>query len=253
LSPDSARRAEAAGHTKVKIFHDGLPAWKKAGNLMVSEPAALQTFIEKDIAHVLVDLRDVAAAKTGFIPGAVSLPSKELSAAKDRFPADKSAPIVLYSDGVDSEAFKAVRSWGYKDTSVLNGGVAAWTKAGGKLEKGTPGTVISYVPKPRPGEIPIEEFKAIAEKGSSGTVIVDVRDTDEAMSGMLVGAINIPAGDITKRLKDLPKNKEIITYCNTGLRAESAYDALKDAGYKVRFLNALIQIDKDGKYEITKK
>ena len=65
------------------------------------------------------------------------------------------------------------------------------------------------------------------------------------MNGMLAGAINIPAGDITKRLKDLPKDKEIITYCNTGLRAESAYEDLKAAGYKVMFLNALIQIDKD--------
>ena len=84
-------------------------------------------------------------------------------------------------------------------------------------------------------------------------LILDVRDTDEAMNGMLAGAINIPAGDMTKRLKDLPKDREIITYCNTGLRAESAYEDLKQAGYKVRFLNALIQIDRDGKYEITKK
>lgn len=220
---------------------------------MVSEPAALQDFIEKDIAHVLIDLRDVDAARKGFIPGAVSLPAKDLSTAKDRFPADKSAPIVLYGDGIDSDAFKTVRGWGYKDTSVLSGGVNAWTKHGGKLETGTPNTVISYVPKPRPGEISIEEFKAIAEKGSPGIVILDVRDTDEAMNGMLAGAINIPAGDITKRLKDLPKDKEIITYCNTGLRAESAYEDLKGAGYKVMFLNALIQIDKDGKYEITKK
>ncbi len=253
MSPDSALRAEAAGYTKVKIFHDGLPAWKKAGNLMVSEQAALQDFMEKDIAHVLVDLRDSAAVQKGFIPGAVAIPAQELPAAKDRFPADKSAPIVLYSDGLDSEAFKIVRNWGYKDTSVLNGGVNAWTKAGGKLQTGTPGTVISYVPKPRPGEISIEEFKTIAEKASPSTVILDVRDTDEAMNGMLAGAVNMPAGDITKRLKELPKDKEIITYCNTGLRAESAYEDLKQAGYKVRFLNAVIQIDKDGKYEITKK
>jgi len=65
--------------------------------------------------------------------------------------------------------------------------------------------------------------------------------------------MNIPAGEIASRLKELPKDREIITHCQTGLRAESAYDELKEAGYKVRFLNALIQIDKDGKYEITKK
>ncbi|NJD55832.1 MAG: hypothetical protein FIA94_05425 [Nitrospirae bacterium] len=230
-----------------------MPLWKKTGNLIVSEPAALKDFITKDIAHVLVDLRDAGAARKGFIPGAVSLPAKELASSKDRFPADKSAPIILYSDTVDSDAFKTVRGWGYKDTSVLNGGIAAWTAAGGKLQQGDPATTISYVPKPRPGEISIEEFKAIAEKGDPGKLILDVRDTDEAMNGMIKGAVNIPAGEILSRSKELPKDKEIITHCQTGLRAESAYEDLKEAGYKGRFLNALIQIDKDGKYEITKK
>ena len=104
-----------------------------------------------------------------------------------------------------------------------------------------------------PGEISIVEFKAPAETGAQDKIILDVRDADEAMYGMLKGAINIPAGQIKDRLSEIPKDKEIITYCITGLRAESAYDDLKEAGYKVRFLNALIQIDKDGKYEITKK
>jgi rhodanese-related sulfurtransferase len=109
------------------------------------------------------------------------------------------------------------------------------------------------VPKPRPGEIAIEDFKALAEKIPSDKIIIDVRDKDEAMNGMIIGAINIPAGEIKDRLKELPKDKELITHCVTGLRAESAYDDLKEAGYKVRFLNAIIQIDNDGKYEITKK
>mgnify|MGYP000458473827 CR=1 FL=1 len=32
-----------------------------------------------------------------------------------------------------------------------------------------------------------------------------------------------------------------------------AYHILREAGYKVRFLNANIKIDKDGKYEISKE
>ncbi|MBI5639202.1 MAG: hypothetical protein HZA17_02135 [Nitrospirae bacterium] len=209
--------------------------------------------MEKEIAHVLVDVRDAKEVEKGFISGAVSIPAKTLTSANDRFPADKSAPIILYSDTVDADSFKTVRSWGYKDTTVLNGGFGAWTKEGGKTEKGKPVTTISYVPKPRPGEISIEEFKAIAEKGAPGKIVLDVRDSDEAMNGMIKGAVNIPAGQLAERLKELPKDKEIITHCVTGIRAESAYEDLKEAGFKVRFLNALIQIDKDGKYEITKK
>ncbi len=230
-----------------------MPVWKKSGSLIVSETKALKDFIEKDIAYVLVDLRDAKSVKKGFIKGAVSIPSKDLESAKDRFPADKSAPIILYSDKEDVAQYKAVSNWGYKNVSVLSGGIEAWKKGGGKLEKGKLTTTVSYVPKPRPGEIAIEDFKALAEKIPADKIILDVRDKDEAMNGMIIGAINIPAGEIKDRLKELPKDKELITHCTTGIRAESAYDDLKEAGYKVRFLNAIIQIDNDGKYEITKK
>jgi rhodanese-related sulfurtransferase len=230
-----------------------MPVWKKSGGAIMANTAALKDYIEKDIAHVLIDLRDAAALKNGFIKGAVSISGKDLESAKDQFPADKSAPIILYSDKEDMAAYSVVSGWGYKNAAILGGGIDAWTKDGGKLQKGKLLTAISYVPKPRPGEISIDDFKAAAEKAVGDRIILDVRDEDETMNGMISGAVNIPAGDITARLKELPKNKEIITHCVTGLRAESAYDDLKSAGYKVRFLNAIIQIDKDGKYEITKK
>jgi rhodanese-related sulfurtransferase len=230
-----------------------MPVWKKTGGTIMANTAALKEYMEKDIAHVLVDLRETQEVKKGFIKGAVSIPGKDLESAKDRFPADKSAPIILYSDTEDSSAFRTISSWGYKNAAVLAGGIDAWTKGGGKLSKGKLDTTISYIPKPRPGEISIEDFKAAVEKNAGNRIILDARDKDETMNGMISGAMNIPAGEITARLKELPKNKEIITHCVTGLRAESAYDDLKAAGYKVRFLNAIIQIDQDGKYEITKK
>jgi rhodanese-related sulfurtransferase len=73
------------------------------------------------------------------------------------------------------------------------------------------------------------------------------------MQGMLKGARNIPTQEISGKLSEIPKDKEIVTHCITGVRAEMAYLILKDAGYKVRFLNADIKIDKDGEYEITKE
>ena len=152
-----------------------MPAWKKAGNLVLSEPSYLKDLIEKDIAHVLVDLRSPAEAGKGFIPGAVNIPMNELAAAKERFPADKSAPIILYADTMSEEAFKTVRGWGYRETTLLRGSFEAWKQMGGKIAAGDFKTVISYVPKPRPGEISIEEFKMIAENGSPDKVVLDVQ------------------------------------------------------------------------------
>lgn len=234
---------------------DGMPAWKKAGNLVVSTVSNLKEAMDKDIPHVLIDIRPVDEAKKEHIKGAVSIPLKELATSKDRFPADKKAPIIIYCTTVKSseEAFAVVRKWGYSNLSYLAGGIDAWKKAGNPVVSGDLPAAIVYVPKPRQGEISIEEFKAIAERHPADKFILDVRDVDEASNGMLIGAKNIPTKDIPVKLSEIPKDREIITHCITGVRAEMAYHMLKEAGYKVRFLNADIKIDKDGKYEITKE
>lgn len=204
---------------------------------------------------MLIDVRAAADAKKGHIQNAVSIPVAEMGKAKERFPGSKSAPIILYADdtATAADAFKTVRGWGYPNTSVLDGGIEAWKKEGGLVVSGEVATKIVYVPKPRPGAVSIEEFKTIAETLPAGKLILDIRDEDEAMQGMLKGALNIPGSDLKERLKDVPKDKEIITHCVTGVRAEMAYNILKDAGYKARFLDAEIKIDKDGKYAITKE
>lgn len=230
-----------------------MPEWKKAGKLVLSTVNFVKDNMDKDIPQVIIDLRTSEEVSKGFIPGAVSIPSDRIANMKDRFPADKKAPIVLYSSDTSSavEAFRIVRGWGYSNASVLEGGIEAWKNAGFSLAQGKPAETIVYVPKPRPGEIPLEEFKAIVEALPPDKFILDVRDEDEAMQGMLKGARNIPTQDIQARLSEIPKDKEIITHCSTGVRAEMAYHILKEAGYRVRFLNANIKIDKDGKYEIS--
>lgn len=222
---------------------------------MVSTAKYVKDNIDKDMPQVLIDLRPAAEAKLGFIPGAYSLPATEIPSAKDRLPADKKAPVIFYAADTRTaeDAFAVVRGWGYSNSSVLAGGVGAWTGAGNALVAGDLKAEIVYIPKPRPGEIAMEEFKKIAETLPSDKLILDVRDEDEAMDGMLRGAMNVPTQNIPGRLADLPKDKEIITHCVTGVRAEMAYTILKDAGYKSRFLNATIAVDKDGKYVITKE
>ncbi len=255
LSPSSASKAEKLGYTNVKIFHDGMPAWKKAAKEVVSTSKFVKENIDKDIPQVIIDVRTKDDAAKGHLPGAVSMPAKDIMNAKDRFPADKKAPIIIYSDDYNEmlDAFNTIRSWGYSNASILKGGIDAWVKEGYQLEKDRLKTEIAYVPKPRPGEIPVEEFKTIAETLPADKLILDVRDEDEAMQGMLKGAKNIPAQEITKRLEEIPKDKEIIIHCVTGVRAEMAYLTLKESGYKARYLNANIKIDKDGKYEISKE
>jgi rhodanese-related sulfurtransferase len=255
LTPSSAKKAEKLGYTNVKMFVDGMPEWKKHGNPVASNKANLKELIEKDIPHVLIDVRAADIAVKGHIKGAVNIPLKELEALEDKFPAQKNAPIIIYCDleKLSQDAFKIVRKWGYSNASYLAGGIDGWEKAGNSVFAGELKQNIVYVPKPRPGEIAVEEFMKIAESIAADKLILDVRDEDEAAEGMIKGAKNIPTQDVGKRVAEIPKDREIIAHCSTGVRAEIAYNVLKDAGYKVRFLNANMKVDKSGKYEIAKE
>ena len=68
-------------------------------------------------------------------------------------------------------------------------------------------------------------------------VILDVRTVDESIEGKIEWAKNIPLDDLQAKLGELPKGKEIIIHCGTGMRAQMAHSVLKNAGYKSRFLN----------------
>ena len=114
-------------------------------------------------------------------------------------------------------------------------------------------TQVAYVPKPRPGSIPNEEFIKLASVTPGDVLILDVRNPDEANAGMIKGAMLIPDEDLASRMAEVPKGKKIVTHCATGVRAEMAYHKLKDAGYKAGFLNADIEIDKAGNFKVTSK
>jgi rhodanese-related sulfurtransferase len=44
-------------------------------------------------------------------------------------------------------------------------------------------------------------------------VIVDVRSKEEFAAGHIPGAVSIPWEEIDNRYRELPRDKEIITYC----------------------------------------
>lgn len=236
------------------MFIDGMPAWKKGAHPLVSTPSGLNEYIDKGTPHILVDVRSADAAAKEHIKGAVSIPLGGMSRAKDMFPADKKAPVIIYADTkeLSEKAFSVVRKWGYGNASYLEGGIEAWKKAGHPTLSNALKETIAYVPKPAQGEISFDEFKKIADTLPGDKFILDVRDKDETAEGMLKNAKNIPAQDVEAQLKEIPKDKEIIIHCSTGTRAEIAYNALKDAGYRARFLNAEVEITKDGSYKISK-
>ncbi|EKF9451424.1 TPA: FAD-dependent oxidoreductase [Vibrio cholerae] len=68
-------------------------------------------------------------------------------------------------------------------------------------------------------------------------VLLDVRNPMELQNmGYLPGAINIPVDQLRQRMNELPKGKEIVIYCQVGLRGNVAYRQLVNNGFKARNL-----------------
>ncbi len=232
-----------------------MPAWKKAKKPLYSNSKSLKTMMETETPVVLIDLRDGESAKAAHIEGAVSIPADQLADAKERFPSIKKAPIVLYGADTESalENFSVVRDWGYMNTTVLIGGFDGWQKADLPVATGETATEIVYVPKPKAGSVDIASFAKAIESKTTDVVILDVRTDDETEAGKIASAIAIPAEEVVDRLDEIPQDKEVFIHCSTGIRAEMAYVALKEKGYKAKFLDANIEVSDGGGYEITEK
>ena len=255
MSPNSLRRAEAMGYTNVKVYREGMPEWQEKHYGVLAATSLQEAWIAKDIPHVLIDVRPSSSVNDGFIPGAVSIPVSRIPGALAAMPAAKmKAPIMVY-DGDGGTAAKLaaqlINDSGQINVNVVAGGFDAWKAAGYKVAGGSPATTVAYAPKPRPGEISIEEFRKLAAATPADVLILDVRNQDEANAGMIRDARLVPDEEILARLAEIPKDKRIIAHCSTGVRAEMAYHKLKEKGYNVGFVKATIEIDRNGNLKVS--
>jgi rhodanese-related sulfurtransferase len=62
--------------------------------------------------------------------------------------------------------------------------------------------------------------------------LLDVRSLYEFEGGHIPGSINIPAGKLEENLNKIPKEKQIVTICNHGIRSGYAEAFLREKGYR---------------------
>ncbi|KAF1084027.1 Thiosulfate sulfurtransferase [Sporotomaculum syntrophicum] len=230
---------------------------------------------------VVLDARTKEEYDKGHLPGAVQahwrdwsnvqvkqgekgwaqiLPNEVL---KEKFGAlgiDGTKPVVIYNDplvgwGEEGRQLWTFRVFGLENTFILNGGIKAWTAAGGGVTKDT--AVVKAVTGPEPNPNP-ELFASLDYlKGKLGKVnILDVRE-DEEYAGTKVygekqpgripgvqhiwfkdfynadGTLQSPA-QIRGRVESvgyMPQD-EVILYCTGGIRSGFATMALQIAGYE---------------------
>lgn len=80
-------------------------------------------------------------------------------------------------------------------------------------------------------------FKELQRLVRDGDVtVVDVRPADEYAAGHLPGALSIPVADLGRRLREIPRRREVIAYCRGRYCVYSleAVTLLRKRGYRAR-------------------
>ena len=168
-------------------------------------PAELDT--APDGVQVL-DVRSVDAFAAGHIAGALSVPvSGTRFSTKAAFVVDQGAVVVSANDHDEVElAARGLHSVGHLDIEgyLLGGGPKALDL------------------------VSIEQLDALL---AAGAELIDVREKDERDTGYIAGSRNIPYRLLTLGEADLPRDRPIVTICETGPRAAIAASILAAHGF----------------------
>ena len=65
-------------------------------------------------------------------------------------------------------------------------------------------------------------------------IIIDVREPFEYKMGHVKGAINLPPAKLmagAEKLRDVPKDTELVLYCVSGSRSNASMNILRGMGY----------------------
>jgi len=159
----------------------------------------------------VLDVRPVEAFATGHFAGALSVPVTGTGfSTKAAFVLEPHSVVVCASD--PSEAAEAIRA--LRSVGLLN--IPGYVLGGGSATLGL---------------VSIEELDALLSEGAE---LIDVREKDERDSGYIAGSRNIPYRLLALGETDLPRDRPIVTICETGPRAAIAASILSAHGFDAR-------------------
>ena len=76
------------------------------------------------------------------------------------------------------------------------------------------------------------KLKEYLDEGKDGFMLLDVRTLREFESGHLPGAKHLHVDELRDRLDELEKGKQIVVYCQTGIRSYRACRILMNMGFQ---------------------
>lgn len=83
---------------------------------------------------------------------------------------------------------------------------------------------------PAPLPVSIDAAEA-ARLRDAGALVLDVREPSEWNEAHIPGATLIPLGELSARVSELPRDRQIVVVCRSGNRSQSGRDVLREAGF----------------------
>ncbi|HVC82546.1 MAG TPA: MBL fold metallo-hydrolase [Chloroflexota bacterium] len=170
-------------------------------------------------AVTVVDTRPADAYAGGHLPGTINIPmgASFVTWAGWLLPDDH--PFALIVD--DHEADIAARQLGLIGLDALAGYAtsevfSAWSARGRELA-----TLRRIDPAGLSDLLRRDEVEAL-----------DVREPSEVALGAIAGSRAIPLGYLPRRLADLPRDRTLVVYCQSGMRSSIAASLLAAAGHQ---------------------
>ncbi len=80
----------------------------------------------------------------------------------------------------------------------------------------------------------ISPIQATRLQNDEDVLVLDIRDDSDFKRGHVINAMNMPMGQIEKRVNEITKykNKPVIAVCETGMRSQRACKALQKHGFE---------------------
>ena len=104
------------------------------------------------------------------------------------------------------------------------------------IKPATPAQLARYFEAKLSAELGPHNVKRLLDQDAGRVVILDVRSREGYAAGHLPGAVNIPFEELPARLRELPKQQDVITYCwdVTCLLCTKAAYLLASKGYRAK-------------------
>ena len=201
-----------------------------SGSIKRIDARALKAALHDGLEIALLDAREELMFGKRHVFMAACMPLGRIEVLADDMVPRRQTRVVWCDDGggLGERAAQRMADLGYSDVSILDGGIAAWERAGFRIYSGVhvPSKAFAEVVEHDLGTpwIAADELKALID-GVRDIAVLDSRSFAEYHTNSIPTAVSVPGAELVYRFKDLVPSPNTMVIVNCGGRTRSIIGA----------------------------